>query len=273
MYQLYANNSLIFESGVYDLKIFSSVLDLEMGKTGALEFTIYPEHPSFDEVFPMSPVRVSRFYSTIYSGKVLSVKYGFYGEKQVTCEGGLAFLLDSYIQPHVYSGTFSGYLDYIVRMHNAKVDEDKRFIAGNVTVADYTPFRVVEKDYRSAFDVLNSRMVSPSGGYLSIRYEGGYQYLDLLSADADASNVSGQSIELGKNLLDISREQDGTDMFSCIIPLGAKLEDSEKRLTIEGVNSGVPYLVSAAAVGYLIRPTTAAGIHGNINIIGKSKLQ
>lgn len=122
------------------------------------------------------------------------------------------------------------------------MDEDKRFIAGNVTVADYTPFRVVEN-------------------------------LDLLSADADASNVSGQSIDLGKNLLDISREQDCTDTFSCIIPLGAKLEDSEKRLTIEGVNSGVPYLVSAAAVGYLIRPTTAAGIHGNINIIGKSKLQ
>ena len=116
------------------------------------------------------------------------------------------------------------------------------------------PYRVEEKEYRSAFDALNSRMVESSGGYLSVRYENGNRYLDLLSPYADATNVSGQTIEVGKNLLDISREFAGEKVFTAIIPLGAKIEGTDERLNIKSVNSGLPYFVNQ----------TAAALYGKI---------
>lgn len=62
-----------------------------------------------------------------------------------------------------------------------------------------------------------------------------------------------QSIEFGKNLLDIKRIRKGADIATVIIPLGAKLKDEEgqdtgKRLTIETVNDGVDFVQDADAI-------------------------
>lgn len=247
MYQVHCNSKIIFESGVDDLPIFTASLELELGKTGSLQFTIYPDHPNYSAVVPMAMVSVSRNYETIYSGRVLNIKYGFYNEKQVSCEGELAFLLDSMIEPHSYTGSFVEYFTYILNKHNALVDESKQFVQGAVTVGEFYPFTVEETEYRSAFDTLNGRMVEGSGGYLQARYENGYRYLDLLSSYADVSNVSGQSIEVGSNLLSISREFTGDKAFSAIIPLGAKIEGTESRVDIKTVNSGLPYIVNETA--------------------------
>lgn len=249
MYQVYVNNRVVFENGIEDFPLAQAVLDLEIGKSGSFVFTIYPNHPNYAAVEIMALVLVRRKYETIYRGRVLDIQYGFYGEKQVSCEGELAFLLDSMIAPHRYTGDFSGYLPYIVGLHNTLVDEDKQFVPGAVTVGDYYPFNVTEDtEYHTALDALNNKIVQPSDGYLQVRYENGYRYLDLLSPHANVANASGQTIELGKNLLDISREMKGENMFSAIVPLGTKLEGSEKRLDITSVNSGLPYLVNSAAV-------------------------
>lgn len=248
MYQVYVNNRVVFENGVNDLPLKQAVLDLELGKSGSFAFTIHPGHMNFAAVEIMAPVQIDRNYETIYRGRVLDIKYGFYGEKQVSCEGELAFLLDVMVPPHSYSESFSGYLAYVLGMYNRMVDADKEIFAGVITVGDFYPFTVEEKtEYRTAFDTLTNHMVQRSGGYLKIRHEGGNRYLDLLSTDADATNISGQEIELGKNLLDISRESRGEGMFSAIIPLGAKLTGSEQRLGITGVNAGLAYLTNSAA--------------------------
>ena len=254
MYQVYCGNRILFDGITEELQLQSADLDLEIGKTGSFEFTIYPNHPNYDAVVPMAMVSVSKNYETIYSGRVLKIKYGFYNEKQVACEGALAFLLDSMIEPHLFENSFVSYFNFILVEHNAQVEPEKQFVRGNVTVAEFMPFRVEEKEYRSAFDALNSRLVESSGGYLSVRYENGKQYLDFLSAYADATNVSGQVIEVGKNLLDISREFAGEKVFTAIIPLGAKIEGTEERLNIKSVNSGVPYFVNQ----------TAAALYGKI---------
>ena len=252
MFQVYSSGHLLHDDSLDDYRLFDASLDLELGKTGSFEFTIYPNHPSFDSIEPMkSLVTVSRNYQTVYKGRVLKIKYGFYGEKQVSCEGDLAFLLDSMCPPHSYTGSFSGYLDYVLGMHNRLVDVDQQFFVGKVTVADFSPFTAKqEHEYKSAFDVLNGNMVARSGGYLHVRYESGNRYLDLLSYTADVSDVSGQTIEIGKNLLDISREVKGEGVFSAIVPLGAKLEGSDARLDIKTVNSGLPYVINADAVAF-----------------------
>lgn len=251
MYQIYCNNSLIWENGNDDLQLFEASLELELGKSGSLTFTIYPNHPSYDSVVQMAPVQVSRNYSKIYGGRILDMKIGFYGQKQVSCEGELAFLLDSAVPPHSYTGAFSGYLEYVLGMHNRLVDADKQFVKGNVTVADFSPFTATEKtEYISAFDTLQNKMVAVSGGYLSVRYDAelGMNCLDLLDYNNNLNDTSGQTIELGKNLLDISRETKGAALYSAIIPLGAKLNGSEQRLDIKGVNSGLPHIINNSAV-------------------------
>lgn len=246
MYQVYCGTSLIYETGVDELRITTPVLDLELGKTGSFEFTIYQDHPNYSAVEPMATVRVDRNYQNIYTGRVLSIQYGLYNEKQVSCEGELAFLLDVLIKPYAYKGSVVMYFEYIVAQYNASVEADRRFVVGNVTVAEYAPFYATETEYKSAFDILQNKIVTPTGGYLQVRNEGGVRYLDLLSPEANGT-ASSQPIELGKNLLDLRREFNGADVFSAIIPFGAKIGETETRLDIMAVNGGVGFLVNAEA--------------------------
>ena len=250
MYKVTCNGKTIHNDELESLRINNAKLTLELGKTGLFEFTIYPNHPRYDDIVEMlGMIEVYRDEKAIFYGRVLNVKLGFYNEKQVSCEGELAFLLDSLIPPHTYGSSFSGYLSYVVGQHNAQVESSKRFVVGRITVGDFTPFPVVENlEYINSLETLNKRMVERSGGYLSVRHESGTRYLDLLSVTANTANVSTQEIRLGKNLLDVKRETNNEDVFSGIVPLGAKEEGSEIRIDVKNVNSGSPYILNADAV-------------------------
>lgn len=251
MYKVYSGNVLIHDDSLDSIRIPKAQLSLEMGKSGLFEFTIYPNNPHYDSVQPVkSVIQIIRDGRNIFSGRVLSIKYGFYNDKQVTCEGELAFLLDSMIEPHTYNGGFADYFPYILEKHNVQVENHKKFLPGNVTVGDYYPFAVVENlSYYSTFETLSKRLVEPSGGYLSVRRDAdNNRYLDLLSAEADISNIAKQKIQLGKNLVDLKRDIDGAEVFTVIIPLGAKQEGSEIRIDIKNVNSGLGYIVNSEAV-------------------------
>ena len=250
MYKVIADGNTLHDDRLETLRISNAKVTLELGKTGLFEFTIYPDHLYYNDISVMlTMITVYRDSDILFAGRVLNIKYGFFNEKQVSCEGELAFLLDSMITPHTYSTDFSGYLSYIVEKHNEQVESTKQFAVGDITVGDFTPFYVVENlEYKSALETLNTRMVQRSGGFLNVRHVGNTRYLDLLSYDVDASNVSSQEIRLGKNLIDIQRETNSEDVFSCIIPLGAKEEGSDIRIDVKNVNSGLPYIVNSDAV-------------------------
>lgn len=250
MYKVMCDDKTLHNDELQQLKISSGKLTLEIGKSGLFEFTIYPDHPYYENVKPVvSIIEVYRNEAVIFRGRALNIKYGFYNEKQVSCEGELAFLLDSIVEPHAYYGSFSEYLEYILAVHNGQVEEAKQFEVGNFTVGEFTPYEVVE-DYafETSFDVINKRMVEQSGGYLQVRHEYGTMYLDLLTPEVNISNVSEQTIRLGKNLLDIERDVEGAEVFSGIVPLGAKIGDTENRLDISSVNSGSYAITNADAV-------------------------
>lgn len=249
MYKVYANGNLLHNDQL-SVRIAGAKLTLELGKSGLFEFIIYQNHPYYTDIRPLKTmIEVQRNYKTIFRGRVLDLKYGFRNEKLVTCEGELAFLLDSIIAPHAISGSFIEYLDYVVGVHNAQVEAEKQFKVGNVTVADFIPFEVVEDfEYMTSLETLNKRMIEPSGGYLQVRHLYGDMYLDLIAPTMNISNVSAQQIRLGKNLLDIKRDTKGSEVFSGIIPLGAKIEGSERRLNISNVNGGSYYITNSTAV-------------------------
>ena len=250
MYKVTCDGKTLHNDELQQLKISGGKLTLEIGKSGLFEFTIYPDHPYYENVKPVvSIIEVYRNEATIFRGRALNIKYGFFNEKQVSCEGELAFLLDSVIAPHGWDGSFAGYLDYLIVEHNWQVEEVKQFAVGDVTVADFYPYEVMENvNFNTSYDTINQRLVEYSGGYLQVRHEYGTMYLDLLNYDMNIANVSEQVIKLGKNLIDIERDVEGAEVFSGIVPLGAKIGDTEKRLDISSVNNGSYSITNADAV-------------------------
>ena len=64
-------------------------------------------------------------------------------------------------------------------------------------------------------------------------------------------------MEYGKNLLDVKITQDHTERITVLIPLGAKIKETDedgnevetgKRVTITGVNEGVEYVYDEKAL-------------------------
>lgn len=252
MYRVYCDGLPIYNDKLEGLKIFSPSLDLELNKTGSFSFTIYPDHPYYGSIQKLkSIITVYQEDYLLFRGRVLDDEIGFYNERKVTCEGELAFLLDSIKRPYDFTGSVAEYLALLLDSHNAQVDETKRFILGNVTVTDPNDYIVRSNiDYTDTWKEMNDKLLILLGGFLSVRNADGVAYLDYL---ADFALLSPQKIEFGKNLLDQKRIIKGADVATVVIPLGAKLKDAEgkdtdKRLTIETVNGGADFIEDASAI-------------------------
>lgn len=252
MYRVYCDGLPIYNDKLEGLKIFSPSLDLELNKTGSFSFTLYPDHPYYGSIQKLkSIITVYQEDYLLFRGRVLDDEIGFYNERKVTCEGELAFLLDSIKRPYDFTGSVAEYLALLLDSHNAQVDETKRFTLGNVTVTDPNDYIVrANIDHVGTWKEMNDKLLALLGGFLSIRHADGVAYLDYL---ADFTLLSPQKIEFGKNLLDQKRIIKGADVATVVIPLGAKLKDAEgkdtdKRLTIESVNGGADFIEDAAAI-------------------------
>lgn len=252
MYRVYCDGLPIYNDKLEGLKIFSPSLDLELNKTGSFSFTLYPDHPYYGSIQKLkSIITVYQEDYLLFRGRVLDDEIGFYNKREVTCEGELAFLLDSIKRPYDFTGSVAEYLALLLESHNAQVDETKRFTLGNVTVTDPNDYIVRSNiDYTDTWKEMNDKLLTLLGGFLSVRHADGVAYLDYL---ADFALLSPQKIEFGKNLLDQKRIIKGADVATVVIPLGAKLKDAEgkdtdKRLTIESVNGGADFIEDAAAI-------------------------
>ena len=198
-----------------------------------------------------SVIEVKKDGAVLFRGRPLSSKEGFYRQQDYTCEGELAFLLDSRVRPFEMSGGVTELFTYLINQHNEQVDEYKRFKVGKVTVTD--PNDYINRSnitYETTWDILNTRLLDTLGGYLWVRHEADGVYLDYL---ADFPYMSTQHITFGENLLDYARTRDGSEIATALIPLGARLEDEEgnqtdQRLTIAEVNGGKDYVYDEKAV-------------------------
>ena len=247
MFRVYCNGKLLHDGNLESLRITNAKVELELGKTGLFNFTIYPDHPYYDEIYLMlSMVSVTRRGEPLFNGRVLKITYGFHNEKIVSCEGELAFLLDTIVEPLAYYGSFAEYLEYLLTIHNAQVDSTKQFKPGDFSAADYYPFEVVTNSYVRTLDEIEEKIIGQSGCYLQTRTVDGVRYLDVLSYDVNTSNISNQSITYGKNLIDIQREVDGSEVFSSIYPLGDEVDGA--RVGIASVNNWKSYITNEEAV-------------------------
>ena len=236
-------------SGVDDdeFYILDAELTLETGKTGALSFTLPPTNTVYDEIQKLnSIITVYDNDEEIFRGRVLYDEKDFYNRKKISCEGEKAFLLDSVMRPFEFQGSIRDLFTELINNHNNQVEEKKRFEIGEITVKDANDYiNRSSSDYDSTYNTLNKKLIETHGGYLKTRVSDGKRVIDYLE---EAGEINDQQIEFGTNLLDIKEYISAENIITCLIPLGAKNEETGKRLTIETVNSGRDYLENQTAI-------------------------
>lgn len=231
---------------------------LAVDKAGEMSFLLQPEHPYVDKLRKMSGVvELTDGATPIYRGRITRDTIDFYGVHTVETEGLLACLNDSIIEPFTYPEDFTedaGYqeaaaagnvVEYLFRwllaQHNAQVSTEQLLKPGTCTVTDPNNYITRSStDYQTTMEAIRSKLFGSSlGGHLLIRYETDGNYLDYY-ADLPLTNT--QPVEFAANLLDLTTELDGTDIYTAILPLGkdgltiAELSDTD--LTDDLVKSG-----------------------------------
>lgn len=254
MYSIYADNTLIYSdiSPLENLKIISPKLSLADNQAGSLTITIPKSNIGYDIIERLTTdITVYRGNEELWSGRVFTDKCDFYKNRILYCEGELAFLNDS-IQPQYeyHNITVRNFLDSLIRLHNNKVTQSRQFTLGIVTVTDPNNSLYRYTNYETTLECINEKLVKRLGGHIRIRHEDGIRYIDYL---ADYPNTSSQIIEFGHNLMDFTKNWDMSDFATVILPLGHRLDESpidalDAYLTVESVNDGSKYVVSANAV-------------------------
>lgn len=237
-----------------DLKLISPTCKTAVNKAGLLTFSVPLTHPYADKIAKLDTVvTLWQDDAILFRGRALNDEWDLRSTRKTEVEGELAYLNDS-VQPlTVYHDmTVAAYFAKLIELHNAQVDESRRFTVGQVTVTNSTDNVYRQSDYESTMDALQDKLLDRLGGYLVIRYgKDGTRYLDYLK---EYGNVNSQRITPSTNLLNMIHTVRGEDIATAIIPLGAQLEDAEKigtvtpRLTIADVNDGKDYVYDADAV-------------------------
>lgn len=243
MYQIRADNEVIYDPRLEDYKVFSPKVNFEVNKTGSLTFKIYNTHPYYSLLKKSKTIlSVLEDGRTIFKGRITEDTRDFNNGKQVDCEGLLAFLNDSMLRPFEFQGTPAELFIMVIENHNSQVQEFQRFKIGRITIVDPNNYinRSSTKHLKS-WEVIKTRLLDTLGGYIQIRYEADGMYIDYLqdfTTEDGSKIVSTQSIEFGKNLLDV-KQNVKAPIATAMIPLGAKLNENsqgnEERLTIESL--------------------------------------
>jgi len=255
-----SDNYTLLDTNLDSYKIVNPKCTQEVNKVGSFNFTIYPTHPHFDFIHKMKSIITiyeDGISEPLFRGRVYDEKEGFYNEKQVSCEGELAFLNDSLQRPWSFTGTPEELFRQFIANHNAQVDASRQFTVGKVTVTDPNDYITrSDSECKNTWKCIDDKLIKTLGGYLWTRHEDGINYIDYLE---DFTVISNQPIQFGKNLLDLSKQTKADGFYTTIVPYGAKLKDEEgndtdERLTIVDVNNGVDYVYNTdgvAAHGYI----------------------
>lgn len=275
MYKITCDNQVIHDPRSRNLLLISPKAVLGIGVAGTMSFKIAPSHPLYN--LPKNKKSVLRFYQDnelLWQGFIRKINRDRRNIKTIDAAGELAYFNDS-VQPYTVYHDISlcDYLQALLDVHNAQMDEDKRFVLGSVTVTDSNDSLYRYSTNQSTYETLNDRLVKRLGGYLVVRYGAdGTRYLDYL---AEYGHICGQKIAYGKNLLDFAVSTPSDDVATVVMPLGAKLNDAdgnptEERLTIAAANDGSVFLEDAEAIqtyGRIVKPV----IHDDITLVENLK--
>lgn len=240
------------------LRLGNPIVKNEMGQVEGFDFSIEKGTPFYDAFNQMRTfIRVTYCGTTIFYGRVLTIDNNrFTGTRKVRCEGPLAFLMDSPVEgieeEKRTNISTEDYLARLIRDHNNYVQTDdpygnaKAFLVGEAPggyssasseqrVSGETRKHGADSwtDTKSAIEDLRSHY----GGYLRARpagHIGDGIYLDWMNHYFN-NTVNSQTVEVGKNILDIGDVTEIDNIFTAIIPIGKHTVTSQN--TEDGTSS------------------------------------
>lgn len=272
--KLLFQNTVLFDSTTDEYKALEINLTEQVNTTNSLTFTLPTANPNKDAPQKLIPgIELWEDDVLVFEGRVLYTDDDIIGNRTFTCEGSLAYLLDSIVRPNTTQDTtIQQYLANLITQHNAQVEESKQFQVGTVTVTNSTDnvYRI-DNDYANTLTVIQEKLVNRLGGYLRVRLLNGVRYLDYLESYDTLSN---QTIEFKKNILDLSNHISAENVITALIPLGAKDEASGLPLTIESVNDGKDYIYDQTAVnlfGWIYGTQTWSDVTLAQNLLAKAE--
>ena len=254
MYQVLIDGRDLYYPGDEEYTVSDSVVKLQLNDSGTFECDVPVINPEYGNIKNrISMIQVLKDNKEIFYGEVRESEKDFSGTKQVYAVGELAFLFDS-IQPQAvyHDMTSRQLLETWLNIHNSQVEDKKKFYVGMVTVHDSNDSMYRFTNQETTLDCIRDKLCDSLGGYLRIRKVDGKRYLDMVSLQ-EYGKICEQPIEFGENLLDYSENVSASDLYTCVIPKGARLDESpieglEAYVDITSVNNGKDYLYSEDAV-------------------------
>lgn len=255
---VWLNNEIVHQPVTTERNVTFGTLELALDSAGRLEVEVPVSHPLYTTIASLPLLgrdvwRVERDGVEVFRGRTLSrERVPLDGAVDVVIEGELAMLNDSLCLPYEYTGTPTGYLQQLVRLHNAQVEEWKRFSVGRVQTADSNDNIVRGSESTSTtWEELSAKTCgSSTGGHIVLRRGTRViEWLDNVATPCD------QPVKLGWNMLDLEDMADGAELVTAIHALGAS-RDGGARLEIASTRTGGAGVT--VRNGYLVNDALAA---------------
>lgn len=285
MYSIKVDDQLIFAPPVVNdgYVAYDVTVTKELNKVDTAVFTIPVTGRGYDSINKLtSVITVWDDDEKIFHGRCIESTEDFYKNRKFKCEGCLGYLNDSVLRPYAFSTEVSGghtetpgnIFSYYITQHNNRVDANKMFIVGDTSTMQGEQIVRESSQYPNTLDELQEKLIENYGGYVMPRYVANTIYLDY---KATSGGNNGQVIQFGKNLLELEKFIDASEVKTVIIPLGATIEGTDERLTIKSVNGGLDYLESSSGIALFGRIETCEGwdditIASNLKSAGQARL-
>ena len=243
-------------------------------------FTIFPNNDGYNLIYPLKTLVEVKNLNTNnveFEGRVLlqTPKMDNNGiiYKTVVCESYLGYLNDSVQSYETISGVSAEELfKKIINNHNSQVENSKKFIIGEIKIGTSSSDNEDRYlNYEKTFDSINKNLIERFGGELRVRKVGDNIYIDYIKEIGEKKNTV---IALANNLIAIEQEKDPSEIITRLIPVGAKLENSDERLTITNINGGINYVEDEEAIkefGVIVDTVNFDDITEDIELLNKAK--
>lgn len=281
MYKISIDGLFIFDdiTPLEDYKLINPKLTLAVNSSGNLSFKMPPSNRGYAAGRRLSSVVIVYKNSNknvdedveYWRGRIVTESVDMLGNRDIYCEGELAYLNDTHQPQANYAGmgiSVRTFLENLIQNHNDAVSGEagmslpnKKFRVGNVTVTDTgetgqdTIYRMT--NWETTWDCIQDKLIDRLGGYLYLRkvydplMDQVVTYIDYLKDPKTPANP--QKIEFGKNLIDFTRNFDGSTIKTVIVPFGAALEEERipgltSYLDVKSVNNNSLYVYNQSMV-------------------------
>lgn len=258
MYSLKIEDQFLYKEGFMELAMASNpVIELELNKSGMLDFEIQPSHPFYERLHKLTTyIDLYNDDDWLWRFRIINTEEDFYKIRRVECEGILSVFYDTVQRPYAHRGSIKDFLNQLLQVHNSQVEEDKKFVLGYTDFLEMEEKDWIDEGYSNSLSVLNNQIINNYGGYFKVQRINNTNYLEYYR---EYNNISQQEIRFGKNLLDLDYYIKAESIKTAIIPLGSEIKTDDEssapqRITISKINDGKDYIVDEDGVtrfGYI----------------------